>query len=162
MKKLAKEFDKAYNQYLLDLGKKTLDLAKSLAPERSGNLRNSARLIQDKDIGWSVVFEAPYASDIHDGSKAYHSQRNYTMNVKSHKRRHANGKVSTVRSHKKKYKNFEGPQQVEPNKWRIVATGEGTQGSEFLTKAWQQVRGSVRDKTLKNALPDKLSSETIK
>ena len=161
MKKLAKALDKAYHEFMLDLGQQTLDQAKGMAPEHSGALRESARLIKNPRKGWTVVFEAPYSSTVHDGSQSSSAQRNFQMNVKSHIRRHASGKVSKVRSHKKQYKNYQGPHQVGPEQWRITNARSSQEGIPFLTKAWEQVRAGVKDKTLKNALPQTLSSEII-
>ena len=161
IQKLGKEFEKELNKIYFDLGSDTLDRSRDLCPKgKTRTLVNSSSIQHTKD-GWSIVYEAPYASDIHDGSEAQaRGERNYVMNVKTHKRRLASGKVTSVRNHKKQYHNYQKPTLIN-NDWRIVAPSGGNEPIPFLSKAWDEVRGKVKDKALKKILPTELSKTPL-
>ena len=128
-----------------------------MVPVQSGNLRDSARIYHAPE-GWTIIYDVPYASDIEEGSPA--GPADYTMNVKRHKRRLASGKVTTVTSHKKQYQNYQRPKQIAEDTWRIIAHN-ALEGNHFLTDAWRIVRDSIKDKSLRNALPIHLTRRAL-
>jgi len=156
-RQLERAFDKALAKELKQLGDQTLDRSRALVPVDSGNLKDSSKILHAKK-GWTIIYDALYASDIEEGSPA--GSANYTMNIKRHKRRLASGKVTTVTAHNKQYHNYQKPKQIAKDTWRIVSQG-ATEGSHFLTYAWTIVRKGVKDKSLRNALPVRLSTQTL-
>ena len=156
-RKLDRAFDKVLTRELKKLGEQTLDISRTLVPISSGNLRDSSK-IQHVKKGWTIIYDTPYASDIEEGRPG--GPANYTMNIKRHKRRLASGRTTTVTAHKKEYKNYQRPVSTNTNEWRIL-TVKAMEGVHFLTDAWARVRKGVRDKSLRNALPVRLSKQMI-
>jgi len=156
-RKLERTFGKGLHKELKALGKKTLAISKQLVPVASGHLKSSGYIYHLPE-GWTIIYFAAYASDVEEGSSA--GPVNYTMNVKHHVRRLASGKVTTVSAHKKEYKNHQRPKQLPNGDWRIIAD-TAKAANYFLTDAWSTVRSGVKDKSLRNALPVRLSKKAV-
>ena len=162
-KKATKNIDKGFEDAVYALGQQTLDRARALVPVNSGDLRDSGHLFRDRQgrqRGWTIVFDSPYASDVEEGIDREQHPENYSMNIRKHKRRLANGKVTMVRSHTKKYKNYQRPWHMGDDNWRIVEMKD-TEGVHFLTDAWRTVRNSVKDRMLRTMLPTHLTRRPL-
>ena len=109
-------------------------------------------------MGWTIVFDAPYASEVDQGTDHRNIERDYTMNIRPHKRRLASGKTVRVRRHTKQYHNSQRPWHMGNDEWRVI-TVEGRPGTHFIENAWTFVRGNIKDKQLRKMLPLLLDRE---
>jgi len=160
-KKIGKNFEALLEKEVHKLGEDTLAKAKELASESSGTLRDSGTIsfsTKGKHLGWTIVFDAPYASEVDQGTDHRNIERDYTMNIRPHNRRLASGKTVRVRRHTKQYHNSQRPWHMGNDEWRVI-TVEGRPGTHFIENAWTFVRGNVKDKQLRKMLPLLLDRE---
>ena len=70
-KKIGKNFEALLEKEVHKLGEDTLAKAKELASESSGTLRDSGTIsfsTKGKHLGRTIVFDAPYASEVDQGT----------------------------------------------------------------------------------------------
>ena len=154
-KKIGQNFEKLLEKELNKLGEDTLTKAKELIPSSSGDLRDAGTIsfsTQGNKMGWTILFDSPYADVVDQGTDHRAIERDYTMTVKTHRRRLASGKTVRVRKHTKQYHNSQRPWHMGDDEWRVI-TMEGRPGLHFLENAWTFVRGTVKDKQLRKMLP---------
>jgi hypothetical protein len=155
-KKIGKNFEELLKKEISRLGEETLLKAKEFIPEASGALREAgtiSHLTRGKNkIGWTILFDSPYADIVDTGTDRRDIERDYTMTVKTHRRRLASGKSVRVRKHTKQYHNSQRPWHMGDDNWRVI-TLEGKPGVHFIEFAWTSVRNSVKDKQLRKMLP---------
>ncbi len=131
--------------YFKQLGRFTYTTGKAFTPSRSGNLRDSATLSSEINYAtgeaFNIKYAAPYAYSIHEGEQMEPADLEATGEypwsryTRSYKRKDG----TTVSEHRKTYKKYYKPVQVN-NTWvSIDQTSIKPRANKWMQKAWKFV-----------------------
>ena len=152
--------EKALDKIVTTLGKETMQIAQSEVPVITGQLRNSGKMFTaEKNAmpSFQLVYEAPYAYDVHEGDNTTALTTNWQAFTRKHKRKTPSGKIVNVKAHTKVYKLGYKPVKVQANglKWIAKDVNATRQANQWMQRAGDIVY-SKQDKSIKQFLPKHL------
>ena len=103
------------------------DEAQRLAPEASGHLKDSAKLMIGTE-GFVIMYDTPYAYNLHQGIQQPESVIQHVSNIPAH-RRQLKGRTVVIKEHKKTYKRGFKPVQIKKG-----GTYVGKRGDVWITQ----------------------------
>ena len=148
-------------QFALDV----FNEAQKIAPEASGQLKESARLMTGSE-GFAIIYDTPYAYNLHQGIQQPESVIQHVSNIPAH-RRQLKGRTVVIREHKKTYKKGFKPVQIKKGGTYIGKSGDvwKTRNNKLITRrknqiGWvQQAYRNIRDRFAfhqKTAIPKEI------
>ena len=138
MKRVAKYLERDMKKYLIDVGKQVFAEAQSTCPVSSGRLKNSAEFVVTQ-YGWNILYHAPYAMEVHKGTREALRPNPWISVVKEHQR-DASRKLHTVRQHTRVQQRNVKPIKISGGGWRNVDMSKPIRANPWLERAFQKIK----------------------
>ena len=153
-RKRLKAVEKAYINFLRQLGNEVAVEAQKMVPVITGQLKKSFS-IRNVPTGVEISYDAPYAWDVHEGGNTQKLEGPWISSIPKHKRRLASGKIVTVRKHTKTYKEGYKPTSIFGG-WITHDFNMERVPNPWLQKAWNIIYNR-QDKVTQQVLPKELT-----
>ena len=150
-KRVSKYLDREYKAYLGKIGALVFQESQATVPVSSGRLKDSGEF-KMTTYGWNIEYSAPYASDVHNGTRSTQLNPNpWVGNVREHQR-NATKKLHTVREHRRTQKMNVKPIKISGLGWRNVDVTKPISANPWIERAFQKIKGK-QPKEMQKLLP---------